>query len=286
MEKIGKLIQEVDFSKADEVKPAAMDPGDYVGDDGLLICGKCKTPKQARIELPGRDPFIVPAPCECLKKAEADRKKKAEEELRESKARSRRDACFAASGFYRDCTFETDDGRNPRTSDLCRRFAETFDGKDPYGLLLWGGVGTGKSFMASAIANRVIDKGFSVLQTDIGYIVNTMEASFEQRRENLSKILSHDLLIIEDLGAQRTTGYMMEYVYTVIDGRYKSGRPMIVTTNYTYKQMTTTPPSDPWCRIFDRIVERCYPVEFTGRSRRIKSAYDMRKIMEKRLGLE
>mgnify|MGYP002237628332 FL=1 len=68
------------------------------------------------------------------------------------KAEQMRKECFPASGFYRDCTFEADDGKTPNTSSLCERYAATFDPKDPYGLLLLGDVGTGKSYMSSAIA--------------------------------------------------------------------------------------------------------------------------------------
>lgn len=90
-------------------------------------------------------------------------------------------------------------------------------------LVLYGKRGTGKSFHASCIANAVIERGFSCLVTDIKQVVNLMESSFEKRSGNLERILAPDLLILEDLGAQRSTEYVMEHVYDVIDGRYKAG---------------------------------------------------------------
>lgn len=164
-------------------------------------------------------------------------------------------------------------------------YADTFSQNDRYGLILHGGVGTGKSFMAAAIANRVIDHGFTALQTDIGSIATAMESSFEKRKATLKRILGYDLLVIDDIGAQRSTEYMMQHVYSVIDGRYRQGRPMVITTNLDFEGLSGGLASGPWGRIFDRISEVCYPVEFAGKSRRRVKSVEMRKAMRSRLGL-
>lgn len=258
------------------------------GSDGLLVCEKCGKPKQKKLFLTGRDePFIVHIPCECEQREERERLEREERAAAKAKADKMRRECFAASGFYRDCTFENDDGLTPGLSSVCQRYADTFDQKEPYGLLLWGNVGTGKSYMSSAIANRVIDHGFSALQTDVRCIVNLMESSFENRQRNLDRIFGYDLLLIEDLGAQRSTSYMMEHVFSVIDGRYKTGKPMIVTTNLGGDRIngSLSDSDDPWSRVFDRILERCYPIKFTGQNRRVLKKDNMRKAMRERLGM-
>lgn len=268
--------------------PASLDGRDYKDKDGLIVCGTCGKHKQQRIPRPfGKegDFTVIPVMCECDERREAQRREADAEKRRLAKAGRMRDECFPNSGFYRSFTFDADDRRNPVASKACERYAATFDRTDPYGLLLWGAVGTGKSFLSSCIANRVIDLGFSALQTDIGYIVNTMESSFENRRRNLDRILGYDLLLIEDLGAQRATEYMMEHVYAVIDGRYKNGKPMVITTNFTDREISKPSPSSPWFRIFDRISERCFPLEIDGGSRRREKAVDMREAMRKRLDL-
>lgn len=274
--------------KQEDTKSAA--PGivgeDYINEGGILICGKCGTPKQMLLPpILGETAKMVPIPCECEKRANEEREEHERQAELKRKADARRKECFATSGFYRSCTFETDDGRSPDTSSVCERYASTFDGHDPYGLLLWGGVGTGKSFMASAIANRVIDMGFTALHTDMRHIVNLMESSFENRQRNLDRILSYDLLVIEDLGAQRDTSYIMEHVYTIIDGRYNTGKPMVITTNFNAEKIASTANDESWSRIFDRILERCYPVKFGGENRRKLKKMEMRAAMEKRLGL-
>lgn len=274
--------------RKDGADGSASDGKDYRDKDGLLVCGTCGKHKQQRLPRPfGKEGefTVINVMCDCDARKEEERQKSEEERRHAAKTERLRGDCFPNSGFYRSFTFDTDDKRNPVASKACERFAATFDRSDPYGLLLWGDVGTGKSFLSSCIANRVIDLGFSALQTDIGYIVNTMEASFEHRRGNLDRILGYDLLLIEDLGAQRTTEYMMEHVYAVIDGRYKAGKPMVITTNFTERDISQPSPGSPWFRIFDRISERCYPLEIDGGSRRRKKAVDMRAAMRKRLDL-
>lgn len=261
-------------------------PQDYVGKDGLLVCGRCGQPKQKRLEVPFRGkPLIVGVACECERKAEAEREERERRAAAAEKAKKARRECYRDCESYQSYTFEADDRLNPKRSDVCLRYAETFDKSDPYGLLLWGDVGTGKSYMAAAIANRVIDRGYTALLTDIGSIVSLMESSFDDRRKNLDRILRYDLLVIDDLGAQRGTEYMMEHVYAVIDGRYRSGRPMVITTNFDAKEIAANRDSERWGRIFDRILECCFPVEFRGESRRRGKTGDMRKKMRERLGL-
>ena len=146
-------------------------------------------------------------------------------------------------------------------------------------------MGTGKTFMASCIANAVIDLGFSAYQTDIAGIATLMESSFADRRANLDRILNRDLLLIEDLGAERCTEYMLGHVYNVIDGRYRSGKPWSSPPTFPSRTSTSHPPQAHGQRIFDRITERCYPIEFTGASRRRSKAALMRRSMEERLGI-
>lgn len=259
---------------------------DYIGDDGLLHCGKCGKPKQMRLETTIREaPFVVGIQCECERREEQEREEREKREAERSKAQRIRETCFKGYDLLLGCTFETDDRKNPRLSDACLRYAETFDRDDRYGLLLWGSVGTGKSFMSAAIANRVIDRGFTALQTDIGTIVTMRESSFDDRQRNLDRLMGCDLLLIDDLGAQRDTSYMMEQVYAVIDGRYRAGRPMVISTNMDAEQIASRHDGGPWSRVIDRILEVCYPLEFRGKSRRNLNAVGMRDDMKKRLGL-
>ena len=282
VEEVGKILDVA----MPHVPSGSFAEGDHIGDDGLIVCGKCGTPKQCRVESPfHEEPMIVRCMCACEEREEAERAARAQAEQAAAWADAMRDECFESADFLRTCTFEADDRANPQVSTACERYADTFSQNDRYGLILHGGVGTGKSFMAAAIANRVIDHGFTALQTDIGSIATAMEPSFEKRKATLKRILGYDLLVIDDIGAQRSTEYMMQHVYSVIDGRYRQGRPMVITTNLDFEGLSGGLASGPWGRIFDRISEVCYPVEFAGKSRRRVKSVEMRKAMRSRLGL-
>ena len=282
MEELGKVLG----AAMTQVPSGSFAEGDHIGEDGLIVCGKCGAPKQCRVESPFHDePMVVRCLCACEEREEAERTAREEAEQAAAWAEARRDECFASAAFLRTCTFEADDRANPQVSTACERYADTFSRSDRYGLILYGGVGTGKSFMAAAIANRVIDHGFTALQTDIGSIATVMESSFEKRQRNLARILGYDLLVVDDIGAQRSTEYMMQHVYSIIDGRYRQGKPMVITTNLDFEGLSGGLASGPWGRVFDRISEVCYPVEFTGKSRRRVKSVEMRKAMRARLGL-
>ena len=81
----------------------------------------------------------------------------------------------------------------------------------------------------------------------------------------------YDLLIIDDLGVERSTEYAMEQMFFVIDSRYRSRRPMIITTNLKLSELKN-PPDLAHARIYDRILERCAPILFDGKNFREENA--------------
>lgn len=255
-----------------------------IGADGLAICAVCGAPLQRRVELAFRnEPIVVRILCDCEIAEQRKREEREAEEKRLAEIGRMRRECFAEEDSYRNYTFDADDGENPALTARCKRYADTFNPEEPYGMLLYGDVGTGKTYMAAAIANRVLDRGFSVYQTDMHSIVGIMESSFSDRRMNLERILRYDLLIIDDLGAQRTTEYVMQHVYAIVDGRYRRGKPMVITTNLSANDIARARNNEAWNRVYDRILERCYLLKVTGESRRREGAVSVQELMEKRL---
>lgn len=240
--------------------------GDYIV-DGLLHCGKCKTPKQCRVEFFGeiRTPF-------CLCKCETERRDREEAERkraeRERKAKEMRRIGFPDSDMQH-WTFANDDLQNPRITQAMQKYVENFPElrKKGQGLLLYGTVGTGKTYAAAEVANALIDKGYSALVTNFARIANTVSGLYEGKQAYYDSLNRFDLLVIDDLAAERKTEYMSEIVYTVIDSRYRAGMPMIITTNLTAEELKN-PQDITNKRIFDRVMERCLPVEVAGRNRR------------------
>ncbi|MCD8131055.1 MAG: ATP-binding protein [Lachnospiraceae bacterium] len=233
--------------------------------DGLIYCSKCHTPRQCRKHIGDRDftPFIM---CRCQK--EAHEKEEAERAHREfldhvshMKANGLHDKELYA------CTFANDKGYNPEI-----RYAHTYVEKweemkaTSTGLLLWGDTGTGKSFFAGCIANALLDQGIPVLMTNFARILNTLTGMYsDDRNEFIDSLNRYSLLIIDDLGAERNSEYSREQVFNVIDSRYRSRKPLIVTTNLTLSEMKGTT-DIARKRIYDRILERCAPIRINNQN--------------------
>lgn len=152
-------------------------------------------------------------------------------------------------------------------------------------MLLWGSVGTGKTFAASCIANALTEQGVPVLMTNFSKILNSLSGMFsEDRNKYLASLGKFDLLIIDDLGIERNSEYAQEPVYNVVDSRYLSRLPFIITTNLTLSELKN-PKDTAHARIYDRILERCAPVLFNGKNYRTENAEttknDIRELLSK-----
>ena len=262
---------------------------DYVGEDGLLYCGNCHTKKQTEIEVFGRKrrPYCL---CKCEKQKkeafeEAERKAKEQEEF-QKRVIKMRSAGFPEDDNMASWTFENDDMTNKPITEAMQNYVANFKelqarGK---GLLLWGEKSTGKTFAACEVANALIDKGYPVLVTNFARLTNTLQGMYEGKQDYIDSLNKFALLVIDDLGTERKTDYMQEMVWNIVDSRYRAGLPMIITTNLTIEEIKN--PDGIGCgRIYDRILERCHPINVKGANRRKKKAGAEYHDMQKLLGL-
>lgn len=256
---------------------------DYKDADGFLVCGKCHTRKQTEIEIFGKKRRPM-----CLCKCQTEKRDKEEAEFKkrqfEMKVSELRKIGFPDSDLEQ-YTFENDDMENERLTNAMKRYVDNFrelksQGK---GLLLYGNTGIGKTYAACEVANALIDKGYPVMVTNFARIINTLQGTFD-KQEYIDSFNRYVLLVIDDLGIERDTPFAKEQVYNIIDSRYRAGLPMIITTNLSIEKIKS-PEDIENKRIYDRILERCHPIEVTGRSRRRKAVKDNYRKMQQLLGL-
>lgn len=269
------IIGGIEARAAEAIK---VNPGDYIDETtGLLMCGNCHTRKQTEVRLFGevRRPMCI---CKC--EAERRETERMQMELQEKVKEYRRIGISNASMW--EWTFANDDHSNKKLSEAMQRYADNFDDfrKQGKGLLLFGTVGTGKTYFAACIANALIDRGLRCMMTRISDVA-----------ENIfnGKCTCHDfnkfpLLVLDDLGAERKTEYMQEIVYDVIDSRYRARLPLIVTTNLTSKELQY-PSEISYQRTFSRLLEMCLPVNVEGENRRLEKLKTDIKPMKNILGL-
>ena len=165
-------------------------------------------------------------------------------------------------------TFANDHGQNPQMQLAQRYVAHWPEMREKnVGLLLWGGVGTGKSFMAGCIANALMEQEVAVCMTNFARIMNELNNAFSGRNEVVDRLCGYPLLVIDDFGMERGTEYTLEQIYNIIDSRYRSRKPLIVTTNLTLTELKN-PQDTAHARIYDRLLELCTPIACTGPSMR------------------
>ena len=240
-------------------------PGDYI-QDGLLYCGACRTPKQCRIRF-GTALRVVGCQCSCAaRRYEAERK--AEQQRQELERIERLRASCIADRAVRGYTFASAE----ETPDLlrCKAYAQHLSEavQENQGLLLWGNTGTGKTFAAACIANAALDRGIPAMVTSFPKILGV---GWDARDKIIGQLNRYKLLVLDDLGAERQSDYALETVYRVVDERYKSGLPLIVTTNLPLSALTK-PKNMDYQRIYDRVLELCTPLYFGGENRRRQKA--------------
>jgi DNA replication protein DnaC len=260
-----------------------MREGEYWNEvDGLIYCTKCHTRRQTRVTVLGSamTPRIL---CQCQQE-QADREEAERKQWEQFQKVQRLKASGLQDKALREYTFANDLGYNPEMAKAHRyveRWAEME--KNSTGLLLWGGVGTGKSFFAGCIANALIDQGVPVLMTNFARILNTLTGMYSQDRNHfIDSLNQYSLLILDDLGVERGSEFALEQVFHVIDSRYRSKKPMIVTTNLTLDELKH--PTDlARARIYDRVLERCVPLKINNRNLRAENAEENLRRMRERL---
>lgn len=237
--------------------------GDYTGSDGLLRCGKCHTPKQCIVD--GKTRPIV---CEC-RKEEMKRAEKERAVKERFEAAMRLPIHSIHDRHSKAWTFAKDDKNNLVATNSARTYVGHWEEvrRKGVGLLLVGGVGTGKSFLAGCIANALLEMQVPVLYTSFGKLVRSVTAYNEDKNKYLQSLNKFDLLILDDLGTERQSSFALELIFEIIDERVKSKLPLIVSTNLSPKELHEQKDVN-YSRIYDRVNSVCAPVVLNGTSRR------------------
>lgn len=270
----------------DKAPERRVTPTDYEK-DGILYCGVCNEPKNMLFGIPELeiDPYLVFCNCKCEedeinRKELSEKKKKANERIETMRKHGLVDEKYILS------TFAADDGRNAEAVRKCKSYVEHWESlyKKNIGLMLYGPVDGGKSFLAACIANALIDKGVPAMFTTVSTLSAAMTKNYGEERESvLKRIANVPLLIIDDIGTERDTAFGYENLYDIINARYKANKPLVITTNLTVNAIKEAKDVTKQ-RIYSRITEMCIPVLADGKGRRQSIAREKYKDL-KQLGI-
>ena len=128
--------------------------------------------------------------------------------------------------------------------DVCRKYADNFP-QVSSNLLLQGGTGVGKTYLSACIARVVASKGCSVCYDSAASALEAFERQkfsrdpeeAEAAADRVQRMLSCDLLILDDLGTEMVTPMSISALYTLLNTRLIHGSKIIINTNLDYKDM-------------------------------------------------
>ena len=251
--------------------------------------------------------FKGPEPCECPEAVAKREKEKAEEEARKKAEREEAEARYMrqrvaevignsgmGARFLRRTfdTFQVTED-NQRALRICAQYADTFRDKLPSynrdpgrnGLFIAGPKGTGKTHLAAAIANQLMEAGTAVICMTMMDLLERIKQTYEQKRQYggdtseanvLGAYKSVPLLIIDDMGKEPATEWAVSKIYAIINARYEAFMPTIITTNYTdselVRRLTPKETGDATTAdaTIDRLREMCAAIVTSGDSWRSK----------------
>ncbi|MFZ0972068.1 MAG: ATP-binding protein [Solirubrobacteraceae bacterium] len=174
---------------------------------------------------------------------------------------------------YYDVAFErypvTDIDRNVVAAT--RRFTDTIDEQLDAGRGLWfmGDVGTGKTTLAMLVSKAALKAGRSVAIYSLPRLLNEIRDTHRAERSHvdlLDRLTAVDLLHIDDVGAERTTDWVLEELYSIVNARYEDKRSMVITTNILDREALCEQITD---RTVSRLTEMCDELPLTGDDRRM-----------------
>jgi DNA replication protein DnaC len=174
---------------------------------------------------------------------------------------------------YRDVSFE-----RPPVSEIdpaivaaTRRYAATIEGQLDGGRGLWfmGPPGTGKTTLAMLVSQAALKAGRTVAIYSLPRLLNEIRDTHRAERSHvdlLDRLTEVDLLHIDDVGAERTTDWVLEELYSIVNGRYEDERSIVITTNILDRaalceQITA--------RTVSRLTEMCDELPLLGHDHRM-----------------
>ena len=154
-----------------------------------------------------------------------------------------------------------------------RRYVEAVEGNLDGGRGLWftGDVGTGKTTLAMLVSCAALDAGRSVAIYSLPRLLAEIRKTFDEDADRsylglLERLTSVDLLHIDDVGAERTSEWVLEQLYAIVNARYEDERAMVITTNLDHAELRDQIGE----RTVSRLIEICGdPLPLYGHDRRM-----------------
>lgn len=143
-----------------------------------------------------------------------------------------------------------------------KNYAETFTPQSR-NILIFGKTGLGKTHLSLAVANKILERGYSVVYDSAMNILHEIEKehfSREHISEMTDLVMKTDLLILDDLGTEHKTPFYSSTIYNIINTRLNRKKATIINTNLTYEEIRERYDE----RVVSRITTQYANLQFSG----------------------
>lgn len=161
---------------------------------------------------------------------------------------------------------------------VVQRYVDDLDANLAAGRGLWfqGTPGTGKTTLAMLVSKRALAAGKSVAVYSVPRLLAELRDTFDDDAEMsatqlIDRLTAVELLHLDDLGAERTSPWVLEQLYSLINARYEAERAVLVTTNLERDQLT----DQIGARCVSRLTEMCAEVPLHGDDHRLTTGAPM-----------
>lgn len=208
--------------------------------------------------------------CDCKDALLEDRNKVFEAKKLEIKNKNKRiiDTIYVESFMkrkYSDFNFENyiiNEENKESVEKLKKYIEDNIKGNKKDGLIITGEIGKGKTHLACAVANKLIENGQIVLIGRVSFLMNFIKNTFKENdisdREILDLYSTIDMLIIDDFGTEKVTKWELEQLYKIVQNRDENKLPIIITTRFNLNDLIERLGANNDIKIAESIVSKLY----------------------------
>lgn len=224
---------------------------EFLGDDGLPYCKKCKTKRFFVVE---DNSFAMFGSCECQQREQKEREEQEQRRKRVEEFNNRQTLSLIGER-YKNVRFK--DARitlhNKTAFEKCGNYAK--NSKRVYelniGLYIYGDNSSGKTYLTACLCNELVWLGWRCVYTNLASILNEIRASYDGNGMGecslLRQLQTFDFVFIDDLGKEflgreynpATAKWAEGKLFEILNARYNARKPTILSSNYSISKLAS-----------------------------------------------
>ncbi len=170
--------------------------------------------------------------------------------------------------------FETPSSSLKASLQFAREYVQNYSLENPKGLYIYGTTGSGKTHLAIGILKGLIEKGFDGVFYNIVDLLDSIRSTFDPNSESspkgrLTQEQERQIIVLDDFGVQKTSAWVVDRLYALINRRYQDCKTLIITSNIKSKDLLKQVET----RLVSRIVDMCEEIEIKADDYRLREMH-------------